>query len=80
MGQIYFTTFLIPTIASVVLLYVLVKQGDLYGRAFVVFLIWFAVAALLQFFFARSIVMWIIGLVSQSALATSLAFKWNASS
>ena len=78
MGNIYFTAFFIPAIASVVLLYVLVKQGDLYGKAFMVFVVWFLVSASLQLF-ARNTVMWLIGLATQAALATILAIRWNTS-
>lgn len=78
MASLYFATFWIPAVASVVLLYVLGKQGDLYGRSLVVFLLWFIASTALQLF-ARNTVMWIVGLATQAALATWLAVKWDLS-
>ena len=75
-GYINLTMFWIPALASLILLYVLANEGELSGNERVLFLSWFIASLMLQLF-ARNAIIWIVGLVTQAALAVSLAIKWN---
>jgi hypothetical protein len=50
------------------------REGELFGRAGVLFCIWFVLAAVAQFF-APSTGVWILGLLAQLALAVVLVLK-----
>jgi hypothetical protein len=70
----YFQLFWVPAIASAALMALLWAQGGLSGRA-TLFASWFLLALAAQYLGTITSVLWVVGLVLQTALATFLLLK-----
>jgi len=66
--------FLVPALASAVMLGKLWWDGALFGRRAAIFIFWFVAAAVMQFA-SSGLAWWLAGLVAQTALAIVLAVR-----
>jgi hypothetical protein len=73
--RIYFQLFWLPAIASASLMAILWAGGGLSGRAPALLASWFVLALLAQYLGTATSVVWVAGLVLQTALAVFLLLK-----
>ena len=71
----YFQLFWVPAIASAALMALLWAQDGLSGRAPLFLVSWFLLALAAQYLGTITRVLWVVGLVLQTTLATLLLLK-----